>query len=50
MKLMLIDTTLTWGYYLCLQIYFVLQSDTTYFSSSDWLALHFLLTNVTNVL
>ena len=28
----------------------VLQSDTTYFSSSDWSILGFLLTDVTNVL
>ena len=28
----------------------VLQSDTTYFSSSDWSILDFLLTDVTNVL
>ena len=28
----------------------ILQSDTTYFSSSDWSALDFLLTDVTNVL
>ena len=29
---------------------YCIQSDTTYFSSSDWLTLDFLLTDVTNVL
>ena len=36
--------------YSILTIYFVLQSDTSYFSSSDWSTLDFLLTHVTNVL
>ena len=36
--------------YSILTIYFVLQSDTSYFSSSDWSTLDLLLTHVTNVL
>ena len=33
-----------------MNIYFVLESDTIYFSSSDWSKLDSLLTGVTNVL
>ena len=36
--------------YLLTGIQFVLQSDTAYFSSSDWSTFDFLLTDVTNVL
>ena len=31
-------------------LYYVLQSDATYYSSSDWSTIDFLLTDVTNML